>query len=33
MCTIGALIISIGFWCPFYHNHNKEPTKIVEVIN
>ena len=23
--SIGALIIRIGFWGPFYHDYNKEP--------
>ena len=30
--TIGAFIIRIGFWDPFYYNYNKERPKIVLVI-
>ena len=30
--TIGALIIRIGCWGPFYYNDNKEPPKIVYLI-
>ena len=29
---IGALIIRIGFWGPFYYNYNQEPPTIVLVI-
>ena len=27
--NIGALIVRIGFWDPFYYNYNKEAPKIV----
>ena len=30
--SIGAVIIRIGFWGPFYYNYNKEAPKIVLVI-
>ena len=26
-CNLGALIIGIGFWGPFYYKYNKEPPK------
>ena len=31
-CTIGALIISIGFWGPLNYNYNKEPPKWYSII-
>ena len=27
LCNIGALIVRIGFWGPFYYNENMEPSK------
>ena len=30
--NIGAFIIRIGFWGPFYYNYHKEPPKIALVI-
>ena len=32
MPSIGALIITIGFWGSLYYNYNKEPPKIVLAI-
>ena len=30
-CTVGALIIRIGFWGPFYCNYNQEPQNSVGI--